>query len=95
MKSLKIFFVLFILIQTNKSAYSQLTVTFPSKDGLMVTADWYPISSQMPVILLCHQNQSSRGEYTETALRLNKLGFNCMSVDLRVGDEIKGVKNEI
>jgi dienelactone hydrolase len=73
---------------------AQLTITFPSKDSLMITADWYPIDNEAPVILLCHQNRYSRGEYVQTAVRLNKFGFNCMAIDLRVGDEINGVKNE-
>ena len=60
----------------------------------MITADWYPISSSLPVILLCHQEGSSRGEFIETALRLNKFGFNCLAIDLRVGKEINGIKNE-
>ena len=73
---------------------AQLKVTFPAKDGLKVTADWYPVSSDLPVILLCHQNKFSRGEYNETALRLNKFGFNCLAVDQRVGEMINGVSNE-
>ncbi len=89
------FYLLVVLVMTNRpSAKAQLKVTFPSKDSVMVTADWYPVSSEMPVILLCHQNRFSRGEYVETALRLNKFGFNCLAIDLRVGDEVNGVKNE-
>ncbi|HNS13249.1 MAG TPA: hypothetical protein PKM97_11605, partial [Bacteroidia bacterium] len=90
-----IFSLLFLLgiirsIETN----AQLKVFFPSKDELMMTADWYPVSSSMPVILLCHQNGFSRGEYNETALRLNKFGFNCLAIDQRVGKEVNGVRNE-
>jgi dienelactone hydrolase len=60
---------------------------------LTVTADWYPVNSELPVILLCHQNGYSRGEYTETATRLNQFGFNCLAIDQRVGGEVKGVMN--
>lgn len=84
--------LLFVLTIQYSSA--QLKLTFPSKDGLTITADWYPVSSDYPVILLCHQNGYSRGEFSETALRLNKFGFNCLAVDQRVGDEVNGVKNE-
>ena len=85
---------LFLFLMTVQFSSAQLKLTFPSKDGLMITADWYPVSSNFPVILLCHQNRFSRGEYNETALRLNKLGFNCLAVDQRVGDEVNGIKNE-
>ena len=84
----------FLFTLTIQISSAQLKLTFPAKDGLTITADWYPVSSDYPVILLCHQNGHSRGEYTETALRLNKFGFNCLAVDQRVGDEVNGVKNE-
>lgn len=70
------------------------TVKFPSKDGLSVTADWYRNDKRSSVIVLCHQAGSSRGEYTEIAARLNALGFNCLAVDLRSGDEVNGIRNE-
>ena len=89
--SLFSFFILFLLMET---AQAQLKLTFPSKDGLTTTADWYPVNSDYPIILLCHQNRFSRGEYVETAPRLNKLGFNCMAIDQRVGEEVNGVRNE-
>lgn len=83
-----------LFTMTIQLSSGQLKLTFPSKDGLTITADWYPVSSNFPVILLCHQNSFSRGEYIETALRLNKLGFNCLAIDQRVGNEVNGVKNE-
>ena len=86
--------LLFAFIFSILQASAQLKVTFPAKDGVNVTADWYPVSSNLPVILLCHQNQYSRGEYSETALRLNKFGFNCLALDQRVGDICNNVKNE-
>jgi dienelactone hydrolase len=75
------------------SSNAQLTVTFPAADSVEVTADWYPVSDEYPSILLCHQNRFSRGEYQETALRLNKFGFNCLAIDQRVGSEVNGVIN--
>ena len=91
---MKKFITLISLVILSAQTFAQLTLTFPGKDGITVTADWYPVSSQLPVILLCHQNGFSRGEFSETALRLNKFGFNCLAVDLRVGDEVNGVKNQ-
>jgi dienelactone hydrolase len=89
-KIVSILFCSLILI----TADAQLQLTFPSKDGLNITADWYPVSSDMPIILLCHQDRSSRGEFSETALKLNKFGFNCLAVDLRVGDQSKEIRNQ-
>ena len=62
---------------------AQKTKTFPSKDGITITADLYEIDSASPVILLCHQAGYSRGEYIESAKRLNKFGFNCLAIDQR------------
>lgn len=87
-----VYLLLLFMLPFDSSA--QLTIQFPSKDGLMITAEWYPVSENMPVILLCHQNRFSRGEYSETAVKLNKFGFNCLAIDQRVGDEVNGVKNK-
>ena len=60
---------------------AQLKVSFPSKDSLLITADWYPISTEMPIILLCHQNRFSRGEYNETAALAKAKGSNPVYAD--------------
>lgn len=91
---LKLFGLLLLLCLQTMISRAQLKLTFPSRDSLLITADWYPVSDNMPVILLCHQNRFSRGEYIETALKLNKYGFNCLALDQRVGDVAKGIKNE-
>jgi len=52
------------------------------------------VNSESQTILLCHQNGFSRGEYAETALKLNKLGFNCMAIDQRMGATVNGIINE-
>ncbi|MCX6274608.1 MAG: hypothetical protein NTV09_05335 [Bacteroidetes bacterium] len=83
-----------LFLATTSSAIAQLKITFPSKDDVAITADWYPVNSESQTILLCHQNGFSRGEYIETAVKLNKLGFNCLAIDQRVGVEVNGVVNE-
>jgi pimeloyl-ACP methyl ester carboxylesterase len=72
------------------------TTSFPSEDGLTVTADLYLASddARAPFIVLFHQAGASRGEYREIAPRLNALGFNCMAVDQRSGKGMQGVANE-
>src|SRR5437868_2803754 len=86
-----LFIILFLFAVKSKA---QLKVSFPSKDSITIAADWYPVSENMPVILLCHQARFSRGEYSETALKLNKFGFNCLAIDQRSGNEVNGVVNE-
>jgi len=69
-------------------------ITFPSQDSLPITADYYEVNSLKPMILLCHQAGFSRGEYKDTALKLNELGYTCMAIDQRSGNEANGVVNE-
>lgn len=71
------------------------TITFPSLDGLDITADTYIAHEEKstPLIVLCHQAGWSRGEYREIAPKLNKAGFNCIAIDQRSGKETNGVKN--
>ncbi|MEE9348934.1 MAG: alpha/beta hydrolase [Flavobacteriaceae bacterium] len=70
------------------------TITFPSKDGLKITADLYQVKKQKGFFLLCHQAGFSRGEYVETAKKLNKLGYSAMAIDQRSGKEVKHIINE-
>jgi len=73
---------------------AQQTVTFKSSDGLDVTADLYLQDKGLPFILLFHQANYSRGEYSETAPKFLKLGYNCLAVDLRSGKEVNFIQNE-
>ncbi len=71
-------------------------IEFASSDGLMITADLYAPHEdpKTPFLLLCHQARWSRGEYRQTAPRLNAMGFNCMAIDQRSGEAANNIKNE-
>lgn len=72
---------------------AQKTITFPSADGLTITADFYESKPGDPYLILFHQARYSRGEYKETAERFVKLGYNCLAVDLRSGNEVNYITN--
>jgi len=94
MESKKIIFTIlgvFLLITASKS---QETVTFNAADGLKITANLYEIDSTLPYLILFHQAGYSKGEYRETAIKMIKLGYNILAVDLRSGDEVNFVTNE-
>lgn len=82
------------LCHLSVKSQGQLKTTFASKDGITITADWYPVDDHSPVVLLCHQAHASRGEYVEIGLRLNKFGFNCLAIDQRSGEAMNGIVNE-
>lgn len=70
-------------------------VTFPSTDGLNITANLFHAGANLVPIVVCHQANSSKEEYTEPAKKLNEMGFNVLAVDLRAGGSlIPGGKNE-
>ena len=77
-----------------KVKQSKTEITFPSKDGLLITADVYKIDDKPISILLCHQAGFSRGEYKDTALKLNKMGFSVMAIDQRSGKIANDIENE-
>lgn len=85
-----IFFLLFL----PALGKAQQTITFPSADGIPVTADLYLKDKSLPYIILFHQANYSRGEYRETAPKFQKFGYNCLAVDLRSGKEVNYVQNE-
>ncbi|MEM1119310.1 MAG: dienelactone hydrolase family protein [Bacteroidota bacterium] len=66
------------------------TITFPSLDGLQITADLYHVADDAPVFVLCHQARYNRTEHTETAKTLMGRGYKCLATDQRSG----GVLNE-
>lgn len=76
------------------STSAQQKVSFESKDGLIITADLYISSTENPYIILLHQAGYSRGEYKEIAPKLVKLGYNCLALDQRSGEEVNFIKNE-
>ncbi len=88
--------ILITIFSGHVSGVDKATITFPSKDGLEITADTYLIHKDRstPLIVLFHQAGWSRGEYLEIAPKLNILGFNCMAIDQRSGDSINGIVNE-
>ncbi len=87
--------LLFALLSTfSLPNFSQEKITFYSSDSLKLTADLYLTEYQNPFIILFHQLESSRGEYTSIAPKLMKLGYNCLAVDLRSGNKINYVQNE-
>ena len=85
-----------LLVSFASMASGSETVTFPSEDGLLMTADIHAPykNGEAPVIVLFHQAGSSRGEYTDIAPWLNTLGYNCMAVDQRSGETAWGIDNE-
>jgi len=70
------------------------TISFPSKDGLEITANIFKVDDKPVTVLLCHQAGFSRGEYKDTALKLNDLGYSVMAIDQRSGNQANGVINE-
>ena len=86
------------------------TIHFPSKDGLLITADWYNVSADAAskqsngaivrgtivrgTIVLCHRSHCNRAEYRQTAPRLVSLGYKCLALDQRSGMKVFGETNE-
>ena len=69
-------------------------VNFKSKDGLLITADYYKVDNHKGFMVLCHRSHCNRAEYREIAPKLNKLGYSCLAIDQRSGMNIFGGINE-
>jgi len=77
---------------TNKQEMT--TITFPSLDGLEITADLFHVADDAPVFVLCHQARYNRTEHTETAKALMARGYNCLATDQRSGGVLHDQENE-
>ena len=75
-------------------AMNRNTISFYAKDSVLITADTYFLKDIPPTVLLCHQAGFSRGEYMNTAKKLNDLGFSCLAIDQRSGKEVNGIVNQ-
>lgn len=69
-------------------------IQFKSKDGLLMTADYYEVKGHKGIILLCHRSHCNRAEYRETAPKFNGLGYSCLAIDQRSGMKVFGEVNE-
>jgi pimeloyl-ACP methyl ester carboxylesterase len=87
-------FLIIVFLQIEYYCFAQEKVTFFAADSLKITADLYLKDYNLPFILLFHQDDASRGEFKEIANRLLNLNYNCLAVDLRVGDKINYIQNE-
>jgi predicted alpha/beta hydrolase len=87
-------FALFIAVFFFFRLSGQEKVTFKAADSLTVYANLYEIDENLPYLILFHQDGFSKGEYKTTAIKLLKLGYNCLAVDLRAGDYVNYIQNE-
>jgi dienelactone hydrolase len=95
MKKISLFFLILLFAMINSNILNaQKTISFFAQDGVLITADLYLVNDTLPYMILCHQAESSRGEYLETALKFCKFRYNCIAVDARSGGEINHIKNE-
>jgi len=78
--------ILITLFFSFSNTFAQELVSFKAKDGLDITANLYEIDSVYPYVLLFHQAGSSKGEFKEIAIKILKLKYNVLAVDLRSGD---------
>lgn len=89
------FFLLLICAFLMGKANAAETIKIKAEDGVEVTVDLHIAHPDtVPFIILFHQAGWSRGEYLEIAPVLNKMGFNCMSVDQRSGKAVNNVENQ-
>lgn len=90
------YLLLLLTLASLLTAQDYKKIEFPSKDGLPISAHLYSDDNKSkPFILLLHQANYSKGEYLEIAPRLMQMGFNVMAVDLRSGDTVNNIANEI
>lgn len=84
-----------ILAVSQEAKFAGKEISFPSLDGLKITADLYQLQDKSaPLIILFHQAGYSRGEYRSIAPKLIRLGFSCLAIDQRSGAGVNEIFNE-
>lgn len=72
------------------AAQAWTPVTFKAGDNLTIFGRYYAAAKPKAVILLFHQADSSKGEYTEIAPRLRDAGYSAIAIDQRSGGALYG-----
>jgi dienelactone hydrolase len=72
------------------AAQAWTSVTFKADDDLTIFGRSYAAAKPKAVILLFHQAESSKGEYTEIAPRLRDAGYTAIAIDQRSGGKLYG-----
>ena len=91
----KIAYIIILQLGFLTSIRAQQFVTFKSSDNLTISADFYETEAiSKKWMIMCHQEEYSRGEYKEIAQRMIKLNYNCLAIDMRLGNEVNYVPNE-
>lgn len=88
----KKFLLLLLLAATALAATRE--VSYKASDGITVYADHTSLAKSKGLIVLFHQANGSRLEYTKIAPRLNALGFATLAVDQRSGGSEFGGTNK-
>lgn len=72
-------------------------VEVAAEDGLMLVGDFYALATdtdtELPTVLLMHQNQSTRQSWQPLIGPLLEAGFNVLTVDLRAHGETGGTRD--
>lgn len=70
-------------------------VSFPSADGLQLSAWWIPADPQRPPVVLCHDLGSSKRSVVNLAIALRSAGFPVLAFDFRGHGESAGTRSSL
>lgn len=90
-------FILMVIVASGANTFAQsdkTTVYLYAPDSLLITADEYVLADTLPYLVLLHEQESSRGEFTGIINRFQKMNYNCLVPDLRNGGNSSFVANE-
>ncbi len=83
---LKRLYITIGLLFAIQPVFSQKVVSFNAKDGVTIYAYDYHISDSLPYVILLHSETGSKLEYKDIAYKIAKLGYNCLALDMRTGN---------
>jgi len=82
---IKRIFIIFSFFSINY-IYAQKVVSFITSDSINISAYDYNLSDTLPYVILLHDENGSKLDYRDIAYKIAKLGYNCLAIDMRVGN---------
>ncbi len=75
--------------QSKPGSMSEISLT--TKDGIRIAADLYEVENPLGWLILVHMMPAAKDSYKDLAVRLQRLGYESMAIDLRGhGESDKG-----
>ncbi len=83
---LKYLFIPLLILAYSSIGYSQEAITFFTQDSVKIYAYDYKVNDTLPYVIMLHDEGGNKLDYDDIPYKIAKLGYNCLTIDMRIGN---------